>query len=468
MPNLPNEQVPVGSTLSVENEKFRSIYVEHLDLTPKTTNDLQIDSAVQNKNIEHLKGRLLEKMTDSSAWLAPETKATLDKNNNKNIEWNQFEANTRLFNVKNTYDENIYTKKLDRSLISQEKQDEAARIAYEIENSSTTNIHLQEERGHLPEREIDEEARYSGVIREAAVIDKKEKPIAVSSWKRGEKPVTNSAPPGLNKNQIPKSYSSVTATKKTVETTTIPPPPQLTIEKDVKSITTPAVDVVVPEVKNEKIQEPVIANTIKSPEPIIQVDAKVDTELKTIPTTEPTTESEPVVKKPLTLNPNAKEFSFNPAVKEFVPPSFVQPQQLPQPQMLPQPLFDPYGNPLDPNMAMNMNMEGMPQNGMVPFGFQVPPQFLPQQGDFMMPYPNQNFMMPQPGMINMSQPGMMPGMYPQQPPYGFIPPMMNMNGLQNNNFMPPNMQPPQLPYNNSNNNGSNNGNRPSNGGREGR
>ena len=81
-------------------------------------------------------------------------------------EWNQFEANTRLFNVKNTWDENIYTKKIDMSKVSKAQLAKAEKLAREIEGSSSSNFHLQEERGQRVEHGMDEEDLYSGVIRE--------------------------------------------------------------------------------------------------------------------------------------------------------------------------------------------------------------------------------------------------------------------------------------------------------------
>ena len=80
--------------------------------------------------------------------------------------WNQFEANDRLFNVKNTYDENIYTQRLDKSKISKSDMLKAEKIAKEIESTMTHNSHLQEERGQKIEDDMDEEDRYSGVLRD--------------------------------------------------------------------------------------------------------------------------------------------------------------------------------------------------------------------------------------------------------------------------------------------------------------
>jgi hypothetical protein len=82
--------------------------------------------------------------------------------------WDQFEANERLFGATTSYDENIYTTRIDRSDPSyRRKEAEAARIAREIENSEADNPHLREERGLAPQGDgHDEEEKYSGVRRE--------------------------------------------------------------------------------------------------------------------------------------------------------------------------------------------------------------------------------------------------------------------------------------------------------------
>ena len=79
--------------------------------------------------------------------------------------WDQFEANKRLFGATSTFDEHLYTTRIDRSAPSyREREKQAARLAREIEGTSTSNPHLREERGQALENdEADEEDRYSGV-----------------------------------------------------------------------------------------------------------------------------------------------------------------------------------------------------------------------------------------------------------------------------------------------------------------
>ncbi|KAI5284061.1 hypothetical protein KEM54_001617, partial [Ascosphaera aggregata] len=86
--------------------------------------------------------------------------------------WDQFAANERLFGARSTWDENLYTTKIDRTDPSyRQKAAEAARIARQIESGDVTNVHMREERGLTVEQDFDEEARYSGVQRTASTAD---------------------------------------------------------------------------------------------------------------------------------------------------------------------------------------------------------------------------------------------------------------------------------------------------------
>ena len=81
--------------------------------------------------------------------------------------WDQFATNERMFGVKSSYSEEIYTTKLDRSHPEFEKRlRQAESIAREIEGKVSTNPHLQEERNQkVDDSGIDEEDKYAGVIR---------------------------------------------------------------------------------------------------------------------------------------------------------------------------------------------------------------------------------------------------------------------------------------------------------------
>ncbi|KAL2534168.1 Polyadenylate-binding protein-interacting protein 4 [Abeliophyllum distichum] len=79
-----------------------------------------------------------------------------------NRDWDQFEANETLFGVKTTFNEELYTTKLEKGP-QKGLEREAMRIAREIESQETRDLHLAEERGlQLNEQfELDEETRFS-------------------------------------------------------------------------------------------------------------------------------------------------------------------------------------------------------------------------------------------------------------------------------------------------------------------
>lgn len=88
-----------------------------------------------------------------------------------NTSWDQFAANERLFGVRTDFDEEIYTTKLDRSGSDYKaREQQAIQIANEIQQSTSTNVHMQEERGlSIDDSGMDEEDRYGAVVRAPVV-----------------------------------------------------------------------------------------------------------------------------------------------------------------------------------------------------------------------------------------------------------------------------------------------------------
>ncbi|KAK9313492.1 hypothetical protein V1524DRAFT_196079 [Lipomyces starkeyi] len=87
--------------------------------------------------------------------------------------WDQFAVNEQLFGLQSTFDENLYTTRLDKSHPQYKERAAAAeRIAREIENSNYGgNLHMAEERGLVVDDSgVDEEDRYSGVIRDKSSL----------------------------------------------------------------------------------------------------------------------------------------------------------------------------------------------------------------------------------------------------------------------------------------------------------
>lgn len=98
-------------------------------------------------------------------------------------EWDQFTANEHMFGITSTYDENIYTTKLDPSSIPRAKREEADRIAREIEGGqSWSKTEEGEDCGD------DEEAKWSSVRRDGGKGGKGSAAAVSSSSKGGAAP----------------------------------------------------------------------------------------------------------------------------------------------------------------------------------------------------------------------------------------------------------------------------------------
>ena len=156
-----------GSTLVFNSDKAIVALCTggKIDLLRKTgsgaDSQFQVDSSIKSQDLSFLHGRTLE--TISNAWLPSETNTDLQSVSTGG--WDQFEVNRTKFGVKSTFDENLYTKRIDYSSMTAEQIAKAERIAREIEGTVSSNIHFQEERGQAMEQELDEEDRFSGVRR---------------------------------------------------------------------------------------------------------------------------------------------------------------------------------------------------------------------------------------------------------------------------------------------------------------
>lgn len=86
---------------------------------------------------------------------------------NGNTHWDQFKVNEEKFGVESTYDEHLYTTRIDKSAPDYEQRlARANQIAAEIEGQVTTDRHILEERGvQVDDSGMDEEDKYSGVDR---------------------------------------------------------------------------------------------------------------------------------------------------------------------------------------------------------------------------------------------------------------------------------------------------------------
>lgn len=135
------------------------------DLQHVKQQDIMLDSSISQSRHVDVERELERWVPDEDDPQCPDLENIFDGTWNRS--WNQFEVNETLFGVKSTFDEEIYTTKLERGPQMRELEREASRIAGEIEGEETQDLHLAEERGiHLHEKfDIDEETRFSSVFR---------------------------------------------------------------------------------------------------------------------------------------------------------------------------------------------------------------------------------------------------------------------------------------------------------------
>ncbi|KAJ9537471.1 LOW QUALITY PROTEIN: hypothetical protein OSB04_030204, partial [Centaurea solstitialis] len=135
------------------------------ELQHEKLHDIMIDSSISQSRHVELERELEPWIPDDDNPECPELDNTFDRHWNRG--WDQFEANATLFGVKSTFNEELYTTKLDRGPQMRELEREALRIAREIEGEDTQDLHLAEERGiHFHDKfDLDEETKYSSVFR---------------------------------------------------------------------------------------------------------------------------------------------------------------------------------------------------------------------------------------------------------------------------------------------------------------
>lgn len=82
-------------------------------------------------------------------------------------DWDQFQVNKDKFGIESTYDEHLYTTRINTEAKDyKERLKKAEQVAFEIEHSISSDPHIMEERGKIDDSGIDEEDKYSGVQRE--------------------------------------------------------------------------------------------------------------------------------------------------------------------------------------------------------------------------------------------------------------------------------------------------------------
>ncbi|KAL0354496.1 UNVERIFIED_CONTAM: Polyadenylate-binding protein-interacting protein 3 [Sesamum radiatum] len=137
------------------------------ELQDEKQQELMTDSCISQSRYVEVGRELEHWVPDENDPGCPELDNIFDGPWNRG--WDQFEVNETLFGVKSTFNEELYTTKLERGPQMRELEREALRIAREIEGEDTLDFHLAEERGIQLDGylEMDEETRFSSVYRGA-------------------------------------------------------------------------------------------------------------------------------------------------------------------------------------------------------------------------------------------------------------------------------------------------------------
>jgi len=158
-----NSYIP---NLIIMGKDLAQISINNLELNKPERMSLRdtfkTDSAISGKS-----GEIFERQLQKWEPEKGNYDVSLELDDGSTEKWDQFETNEKLFGITTDYDEEIYTTALDRTKSDFKKREqEAIKIAAEIEKASTENIHLAEERGQIiDDSDMDEEDRYGAVIR---------------------------------------------------------------------------------------------------------------------------------------------------------------------------------------------------------------------------------------------------------------------------------------------------------------
>lgn len=199
----------------------------HEELKFKTDRDISAGYSFKEKEFER--------------WVPDANTPVLTLDESSGGAWDQFKANEEKFGVESTYDEHLYTTRINKEAKDyRDRLQRAERIAREIEGLSTTDVHVMEERGiAVNDSGLDEEDKYSGV--QGDVVDTRGNELMAALRNASLSGGSPTAPhPGkYSTRQKAAQYHndpaivSSSATKKPLEKeeqkkpTSIPPKPQL-------------------------------------------------------------------------------------------------------------------------------------------------------------------------------------------------------------------------------------------------
>ncbi|KAI9002662.1 hypothetical protein BC832DRAFT_102710 [Gaertneriomyces semiglobifer] len=222
--------IPASSILSVAAVGL------DFSLTKRTAVDrdsFQTDTAISG-HTGAVKERTLQRWDGG----ASDSVLSLDDETSSGGQWDQFATNEKLFGVTTDYDEHLYTTAVDKSHPDFKRREaEAARLAREIEQGPVSNAHVAEERGLEDDSVMDEEDRYSSVIRQPG----KYVPPGARRSSNAPKPELakgKDASQGVGKDQLRDTKEAETAAKQSQQSTLSAHAPATSTKREPATATT--------------------------------------------------------------------------------------------------------------------------------------------------------------------------------------------------------------------------------------
>ncbi len=152
----PNSVVEVETTLEINATDMVELHTPHfpnvLQSTHHHPSGFATDTDISGVTLGG-KSRKLEKV--DSSWVTPPSTGSSkhlgslgssSSTTTNGKKWDQFEANEKLYGVKASFDENLYTTELDKKFLTWNQQYRAEMLAREIESKESYNPHIREER----------------------------------------------------------------------------------------------------------------------------------------------------------------------------------------------------------------------------------------------------------------------------------------------------------------------------------
>ncbi|KAG2017742.1 hypothetical protein CC2G_007227 [Coprinopsis cinerea AmutBmut pab1-1] len=165
---ISNPGAPLKDSLFIASTNIDSFTPGAADVKPPNGDSFRTDTEISGKKAPARERELKAWADDDTPGLPPVNDDDTFGPNASAGNWDQFSANEKLFGVKASFDENVYTTKLDRNAPDfKERERKAMRIANEIMGSAANNPHIAEERGLIDDSGINEEDKYGAVVRGA-------------------------------------------------------------------------------------------------------------------------------------------------------------------------------------------------------------------------------------------------------------------------------------------------------------